>query len=323
MNDKSLTWKALIGRLLVGAAIFVVANVIVYAVSPFFVQAREYEATVDGLLERPNAHILILGDSHVAQLRNAYLAGTAYNAAVGGDSFRECYAKLLYLSDRHPEIDTLILTVDAHMFGRGRVQSSNRGFADRYFLLAGSTVGLDQGSSTAIRQQIPLFNDDFLQYLRKAIMDRLGRMKPVKGTGMATEKSWADRTETERFKLAKSTGDMDHRGIAEHREPIEWFERIVKLARQRGIRIVAVRYPAHREYFASISDEQAAKLDRELQRMGITSILEFHDSFASPQYFKDPDHVSAEGAYKLLHLMQEQLGMKLLAGDSPPASPKS
>ena len=318
MNAKPLRWSQLAVRLVAAALLFAVANAIVYSVSPFFAQAREYSRQVEGLFERPNAHVLILGDSHVAQLHDSFLADTAYNAAFGGDSLRECYAKLVYLSQRRPEIDMVILSADLHMFGSGRLESANRVFADRYFLLTGSSVGIEQGPLSALRQQIPLFNDDFVQFLRRTTVARLKARASNVDTGTASSRTWAELSEEERAARALSTGESDHQGIMTHREPIEWYERIVELAQQRGIRVVAVRYPAHPLYFAEVTDEQVATLDNELARMGVTDIFDFRRSLANPQDFNDPDHVSASGARKLLELLQERLNLELLADADTP-----
>lgn len=308
MNGSALTWSKLCIRLLAALALFFALNVLVYYTHPFFAQERQYYATVKGLFARNSAHILLLGDSHVGQLDNAYLVDTAYNAAFGGDSLRECYAKLHYLLQRDPDIDTLIITADYHMFGTGRMQSSNRTFVDRYLLLSGTSVGLDNGVASAIRQQIPLFNDDFVQFLRAQIRPRSREQPDEQGAASV----WSDLEESTREEIAESVGRMDHRGVGEWEEPFEWYERIVELARQHGVRIVAVRYPAEPAYFLGLSEEGAAKVDKEFERLGISSILDFRRSLTSPEQFKDSDHVSAEGARDLLMLMESRLGIELL-----------
>ncbi len=321
MNSKPTSRKTLTRRLIAGAMLFALANVITFSSSQYFAKASDYKANVENFSDRPEARVLFLGDSHVARIHNEFLSGVAYNAAYGGDSLRECYAKLLYISDRHPHLHTVVLTIDPNMFGTARLESSNRAFADRYFLLSGSPVGLEQGRLSALRQQIPLFNDDFVQFLRKSIIDRLGNPRGSQSEADGAEPAtWQQLAETARAEDAKLTGDMDHRGVGEHDRPFEWLERISTLARERGFQIVAVRYPAHPGYLATLPDRQRADLDTRLQRAGFDRILDFRHVLDDPAYFIDPDHMSPEGARKFLTLISEDLGVNLLA--SAPQDPK-
>ncbi len=89
--------------------------------------------------------IIFSGDSHFAVPLNDYLddnpAAPGYSIAAGGDSLRESFAKVRYVLERNHGIDTLILTADPHMFGKGRLESSNRSFADSLFHRGVGPVG--------------------------------------------------------------------------------------------------------------------------------------------------------------------------------------
>ena len=152
------TWRMLTMKIAVASALFAAANVWIYDTSGYFQREQEYHAVVDGFTSHRHVKSIFVGDSHVAQLDNEILADAAYNVAVGGDGLREVYAKLRYLLSEPNEIDTLFLTADAHMFGTGRLQSSNGAFADMYLLRTGSPYGLEHGRLAAAFNLVPLFS---------------------------------------------------------------------------------------------------------------------------------------------------------------------
>jgi hypothetical protein len=305
------SWQSLAFSVVLGTALFAAANAITYETSGYFERERDYHGEVSDFFTRPNARSVFAGDSHVAQLENDLLADDAYNVAWGGDSLREIYAKLRYLTWRHAKIDTLYLTADPHMFGDGRLESSNRAFVDPYLLLTGSPHGFEHGWPSAALGTLPLFNDDFVQYLKKKVSVSFKREKPqVRGEDAVV---WAGLTEAEREKAARTTGVEDHAGIGAHRELFTWYERIAALAHENGIRIVAVMYPSHAAYIDAIPAEADEMVQAELAAVGIREVLDFRRSFDDPSYFSDPDHVSRKGAIALLQLMGIRTGHVLLA----------
>lgn len=311
------SWVSLLVSAAVGVVVFAAANVMTYNMSGYFERERDYHDEVADFFTRPNARAVFAGDSHVAQLDNSLLADDAYNIAWGGDSLREIYAKLRYLTWRHARIDTLFLTADDHMFGNGRMESSNRAFVDEYLLLTWSPYGLEHGWPSAALGTVPLFNDDFVQYLKKEISVSFKREKS--SAIHQDQDAWLSLTDAERESMARRTGEEDHTGIGAHREPFIWYGRIAALAREHGIRIVAVLYPAHEAYVDSVSAQAHAAVKAELASLGI-QVLDFRYAFKEPSYFSDPDHVSRKGAVALLRLLGVTTGRHLLADAVPPAA---
>jgi hypothetical protein len=319
------TWRTLATKIAFAIAIFIAANVMVYETSGYFQREQEYHAVVDGFKNHRHVKSIFVGDSHVAQLDNEILADGAYNVAVGGDGLREVYAKLRYLLSQPNEIDTLFLTADAHMFGTGRLQSSNGAFADIYLLRTGSPYGIGHGRLAAAFNLVPLFNDDFVQYLKMDIVKGWKRA-PRGDDDEDTDAGWSSRPQEERGRIARETGIGDHQGIGAHPEPFQWYARIVSLARAHGVRVIAVRYPSTAEYFESVTPEEDAVIDRGLSAAGVTDILDYRRVFADASYFKDPDHLSAKGVAALMQLLESQTHRKLRADGSderPPGAPSA
>jgi hypothetical protein len=310
MDTKS-SWRAFLLHVGIAMAVFAAANVATYWTSGYFAREREYHAKVNGFFDRAHVRSVFAGDSHVQQLENDLLVSDAYNIAFGGDSLREVYAKMRYLLSKPNHIDTLFLSADPHMFGTGRLESSNRAFADQYLLWTASPYGLPHGWPAAALDSVPLFNDDFVQYLKKRIagtLKREGRRAPQQ----EDQVSWVRLSESERTAIARSTGEEDHEGIGSHREPFEWLERIADLARAHHVRVVAILYPAHASYLQSISAEAAATVHDELTAAGIQQVLDFRGAITDPRFFSDPDHLNREGAIVLLRLIDARIGQQLL-----------
>jgi hypothetical protein len=310
MDTKS-PWRTFLLHVGIATAVFAAVNIATYWTSGYFAREREYHAKVNGFFDRAHVHSVFAGDSHVQQLENDLLVSDAYNIAFGGDSLREVYAKMRYLLSRSNQIDTLFISADPHMFGTGRLQSSNRAFADQYLLWTGSPYGLPHGWAAAALDSVPLFNDDFVQYLKKRIATTAKREAFHAGQEEDST-SWMRLSETERTAIARSTGEMDHEGIGSHPEPFQWLQRIADLARAHHVRVVAILYPAHASYLESISAEAAATVHRELAAAGIRQVLDFRGAITDPRFFSDPDHLNREGAIVLLRLIDAQIGQQLL-----------
>lgn len=321
MAVRTLSWSKLLGSFVAVIAAFAVVNVIVYYSSTYFAQDRAYQIRVDEFTTRPHAHVLFLGDSKTAALRNTYLAETTYNASFGGDSLRECYIKLRYLLQRSSRIDTVIVSADLSMFSTGRVESSNRTFADRYLLLSDPAFLFSSAGLSALRQQVPLFNDDFVQYLRKSMVEKLTGPHTEHRDAAIHAHAWAELPRDEQYKRAHSTGTDDHAGLGESARPIEWYKRLVALAHEHGIKIVAVRYPGDSAYFEMVTQQQVASIDSALKSIGIADLLDLRFHFADAIYFTDEDHVNQKGAFEVLRLLEHHAGVTLLK--SPPREPQS
>ncbi|HKT73124.1 MAG TPA: hypothetical protein VJQ47_09555 [Steroidobacteraceae bacterium] len=316
-STRSPTWSSLALKGILGIALFAIANLATYYTSGYYEREREYDEGVQDYFTRPHATALFAGDSHVAQLDNELLADDVYNVAFGGDSLREVYAKLRYLLWRGARIQTLYLTADAHMFGDGRMESSNRAFVDPYLLETLSSYGMQSGWPSTALGSVPLFNDDFVQYLKKRITMSLKGETPALVRGEEAV-PWETLTDAEREAQAVSTGKMDHAGIGAHPEPFLWYERIAALAVAHHVHIVAVLYPAHPGYINSVPSGADARVAAELAALHITDVLDFRHAFSQPSYFSDPDHVSRKGAIALLELISTRTGHNILAATIVP-----
>jgi hypothetical protein len=161
--------------------------------------------------------------------------------------------------------------------------------------------------------QVPLFNDDFVQYLRKALAAMTSKKHRHVSEGDDDVSSWAHLTDDQRAAQARETGIGDHVGVGEYHEPFDWYRRIFDLARQHNIRVIGVRYPVHPQYSAQAPVTKIAEIDGFLRERGMTGIVDMRDAFADPKSFDDPDHLNGREADAFLRILGERLNESLSA----------
>jgi hypothetical protein len=307
---RSFSWARLISQLLLAVLLFVAANVVTYETSGFFQKEHEYQQVVAGIARHPGVRVVFSGDSHFAFPLNDYLdanaAAAGYSIAAGGDSLRESFAKVRYVLNTTRGIDTLILTADPHMFGKGRLESSNRSFSDRYFIEAWDASGLQKNIWSAMLQQVPLFNEDFLQYFRKDLGTMLSRTK-TKARGAGDPLAWSRFTDEQRQASATATGEGDHAGVGDSQVPYMWYQRILNAAREHHVKVIGVRFPVHPGYSAQISPRKVAELDAWLTGHGVTQIIDLRNELTDPRDFEDEDHLNETGAAKIVKVLEQRL----------------
>lgn len=311
---RSFSWLRLFIQSVIVLLVFVAANVYTYTASGFFQREREYTEQVSAVADSPSVRVIFAGDSHFAVPLNDYLNGRpgapAYSLAYGGDSLRECFAKVRHVLEANPRIDTLILTGDPHMFGQGRAESSNRSFADRYFIADWDRSGVQHNLWSAMLQQVPLFSEDFLQYFRKDLGVLFSRAKPH-ARAADDPLAWSRLSDEERSRRALDTGRSDHEGMGEVQQSFVWYRRIMDLARSRHVRVIAVRFPVNAGYSGQAPAAKVAELDEFLRDQGVAQILDLRDALTDPKYFEDEDHVNEHGAVLMVKLLEEKLGRAL------------
>jgi hypothetical protein len=306
------TWQKLTFKAAAGLLLFVLANLAVYLTSGFFQRERHYRETVEELFERPGVSVVLMGDSHVAEIPDELLAPGAHNLAAGGDGYREIYAKLRYVLARPQKVRTLLLTADYHMFGSGRVQSSNRSFVERYLLATQSGLGYEKSWLSSLFNLVPLFNDDFVQYLKKDLREKFRRARRPSHDAATT---WADLPEAMREKRSLETGRGDHAGVGVVKEPVHWFGQILRLAQRHDIEVIPIRYPTSDGYRSQIPPDGKRIVDAAIAQAGAPAVIDVGRALREPAYFADEDHVNRRGAAALLCLLGQRTGLSLSAGD--------
>jgi hypothetical protein len=313
--SRPLTWTGIWTRATVALLLFAACNVYTYETSGFYEREREYRAQLGELPQHHIVRVIFAGDSHIGvplnQYLNSDLTGAGYSIAFAGDSPRECFAKVRRALELAPDIDTLVLSADPHMFGKGRLASSNRSFADWYFIVDRDRSGVEHNLWSALLQQVPLFSDDFLQYFRKDLAAMLAHSPRRVRADSDDILAWSRLTDEQRLQAALDTGRADHDGVGQYEAPFTWYRRILELARAHHVTVIGARFPVHPGYSSQEPAGVTAKIDEFLLANGMTQIIDLQNEMQEPKNFLDEDHVNDLGAVPLVQILEQRLQRRL------------
>lgn len=306
-------FRLLFKCLIIGVC-FAALNAYVYATSPFFDRQKSYLDKVESYPEK-SAKVLIVGDSHPGVFKEEMLNRDTYSIAAGGDGVKECYLKLRYILEHSTRIDTVFLTADAQMFSKRRSQSTNAVFLHKYSLLLNSLDVYHQAPLSILAEMVPLFNDNYIEYLNQDLQNIISGKKKEVGLEQhlrEDESLWSTRfTAQKRLERAIATGKADHRGVMEDPVLPQYYRKIIDLCVARHIRIIGVRYPAMQAYLAQLPAENSLKLEAFLKELPFETILDYRDFSQDPRLYHNEDHLNEDGARLLLRQMETDIGLGL------------
>jgi hypothetical protein len=263
-------------------------------------------------LETPRAgqtRALIVGDSHAwCALPVTELPDSVASVAYKGESLLEMELKLRLLLARGVRPRILLLEADDHVFARPRDQSSNERLIVAVAPLAAYNTVYGRAISSLrlwSLRYLPLAdvkNRAFLlQALAEGIKKERGTEQP-NPTRLPADRSWATVSQTARD-AAVDRRRLDLLGANFSLSPsmrTSW-RRIIALAHQQQIRVVAVRYPSSDEYRVATARHYDLRPVAELLRTDPPdAVLDYTTRFAGqPQLFQDADHLNSAGAAAL------------------------
>lgn len=115
----------------------------------------------------------------------------------------------------------------------------------------------------------------------------------------------------QRLKRAIETGKKDHTGVMEDKVLPDYYQKIIRLCQAHQIRIIGVRFPAMKAYFAQLPAQKENDLNRFLTSLPFERILDYRDFTQDPTLYNNEDHLNRTGALKLLQQMEQDTGIKL------------
>lgn len=251
---------------------------------------------------------IFLGDSHVANAINPQWIMDSANFASKGEMLDQTFFKLRFALEEHPEIETIILPLDAHTFSYYRKDPYQYTWYWKrmmtYKELQEETA--KKLSRLLIEANLPVIGagteviDYFLYEERSEIID-----------------GWHRRTD----KLSLSTRQEENakgriRAQFEYYlEPdakiIEAFDKIAFLATTKGKKLVLIQYPASPIYRESlpidvISDLEKMKEDIMIKYPAI-EIISAHELINDTSMFGDSDHLNEQGAQFFSTYIEQKL----------------
>lgn len=257
---------------------------------------------------KDDVKIVSLGDSHAhsgINVEESYF----FNFANGGDPIPIWYFKLKWLTDKQVPVNTLLLELDYHIFSYYRtvnVETVTLQYAKYIDEPVPTSLGIYPAPNSYAAQvrlyslqpnYSPIVHKALVKYLRKELQPP--QMAENGATVSITR--FVDQLEADRLKEAEKRVKLHlYNSHLINPDLLEYYERIIRLALDKGIRVVVIRYPLSNEYLSLIND----KTDQEfsdvvayLENKYGFSILDYRRAFDTKQeLFSDQDHLNSDGS---------------------------
>ncbi|MCK5259535.1 MAG: hypothetical protein KAJ70_00590 [Candidatus Omnitrophica bacterium] len=273
---------------------------------------NEYTDNLENARSFPG-NCLMIGDSHGEILGQDINEFKCYNLSRANDSIFEMYLKLLYVLGNNPNIDTVVVSSDFHLF-QERKEHTNNQYIMRAFL---SVDDINKWYDVDIKYNYSkistVFDPNLYTYFRKKVLRKLFMKEAADGVGRGEGKAWAEMSREKRVEDAKNFSYIHLLGNLSQRL-INAYEEIVNLCKQNHIRLVAVRFPVTVEYHDSIAKEFREKIENVYENFDVHHFLDYEQLIDDPQLFTDRDHLNDRGAKVLIDKMTDDLGDALSMG---------
>jgi|GEM_PF-6459018 len=259
--------------------------------------------------------IVFLGDSHVVDSLDPGRIGGAFNFASDGESYIHNFYKLRWLVERVPSLRAVVLPVDVHSFSSYR--------ANRMPVTPEWARYVDYLEIGRLRGQWPHFARELLalrlfgfrgEYRRFWQQGLLRRSRPPAAD---IDRGFKPRAG---FFIKKGRSERGRRRARRQLQGVElfstdmvlYFNRILGLARERGLQVVLVRFPVTPEYLREAGtlvavDDFYARV-RRLAGPGVP-FIDRHQALQRPpgRFFRDAQHLNLDGAERFSDLIRSDL----------------
>jgi hypothetical protein len=281
--------------------------------SVIFRTERQFESV------KQDVRILGIGDSHIKYGLHAEYLETSFVIANAAENYIQTYYKLnSYFDDGSLDLALIIMPIDLHSFSSyGKERFENLEFWKKflnYQELAIQNRDLPRFFNLWLRGEFVFIGGivETLELIQvnsneKSVSELVSGYQPKDGDfGEFGKKG----------ELAALRVDYHLRGSnALDPELLDYFFRILALARENNVQVVLVRFPVTAEYYSSamalpsISDHYE-NLDLMLAQNGFGSlpILNYHDIFwGQSNLFADSDHLNEQGAILFTQIVKGDL----------------
>jgi hypothetical protein len=280
---------------------------------------------------------LIMGDSHAQDL-DYRLTPRTFHIASPSESVIESYYRLRHITDRKPKrLERVVLSVGLHSFLETKQVRQNASYWARridYLELAAQEDHPLPVIAEAVRGQLAFVGEGL--GIWRGLWGSYRHW--LKGTSPPTWQTRLQRWDRPTPDLAgldeaaiailvrKSVAGHVVHGAAFDPVVARYFERILDLCRDAGLRILVVDMPVLDAYLVEIAKHvDVAAHDRFVARSVARTGADFLDlrsALTDRSYFSDPEHVSLKGRGEVTRRVREHLAASHPAattGSAPPA----
>ena len=310
-----------------GAVIAALILVVVLLVNTWYVaniesQKQAYRKVADWENYRaslPNSTLeyAFFGDSHTRDDADPLFFPEAYNFAFSSEDYAETYFKLKSLYDQENiTIGTAVFEVDMHTFSDAARPAEDMFAYSVYTQYAsyGEISRLTGKSIPAIflSYEFPVIGNGKILIL--GMMQRPTLTPIVRGWTKNDALFEGDKAFKASDRLRVSMGGK-YSDVPGDRS-MTYFLKAIKLAEDKGSRIVIVNYPVSREYDAALRSKgrsREAYYSAVFREVNLTlgsnyTVLDhYSDFFSCDECFRDPDHLNPHGA----ELLSQRLALEM------------
>ncbi len=251
-------------------------------------------------------NFVFLGDSHNQVAVEIYTLSDSINYGYGGDNYIKLYYKLKRLIDKNINVKNIVLETDISSFST--YSTANGKILDQLFIYSKfipyddiTKLRKQSSMSNWIEAHFPVFgNGPELKFIffGKAESGNFnnGWVRLDGNLSSGNKTAAAELTYEIHFK------DQDLIDVSQ----MEYFSKILELAKAKGINVVLIKYPLAKEYDSLLANNLKSAREEYYDDIFLTinstlganyAVLDYSDLFFDyPDYFSDAEHLNYLGA---------------------------
>ncbi len=282
---------------------------VLISTSPAFMRDRELNE------QKEPFDVVIIGDSHAMLLDPEALGNAANQSELGAGYMLMYYNLARHLKQRPNLCRAVLVPTDLHSF----TMEWGRFTADKRRALYVDHLELARRDGESLRHGAEFLQHNVFPYasLPKTLGDSILPSKRDANLARMQEKlhsSFSERSEEELRLAAEWIRGAHYRSESWFDDgQAEYFNRILDLCEQHGVRVILVRYPVSDFYLETSSqcfplEEHAAKVQELLASRAAPLVLDYQTVFAARRdLFSDSDHLNADGIETFTALLRDDL----------------
>ncbi len=237
----------------------------------------------------------LMSDSHGESLYDFTESKGLYNFSFESDSYFDIEKKLNFII-KNKLVKRIVLSVDDHCFSEYREKTNNAPksiYFQSIFDNKDSSV-VENFKNKYIKYYFPVFNQNSPSLLKIYVNAKFNQLRGIKKDTIIWSKLTPEKMRKESFKRL----DTQFKISAYSPKIFKSFNRILEMAKQNGVEIILLKFPLSKSYYeAKKTKEFENPLTKEFIVNKKLKVLNFQDIYLNhDEYFKDPDHLSIEGA---------------------------
>lgn len=274
------------------------------------------------LVEQKNQIKMVsLGDSHVERGLDMDRKDF-FNFSIANEPVPLWYFKAKWLVKNAENLELLLLPMDYHIFSYYRtanIEHVTRQYKDYIDERVNPELGYypDPGSE----EKFPLYSlqTNYAPIVYRSVFEfAIGAFDRPRLTRNGTSTRFGtfgeDSPEKRMADTRKRVDEHLYSRFLVHPEMVGYYEKIIELAKSKGIEVVLVRYPLSKEYLSLVTEEAEAEFSKAVEFVESrhdVKILDYRRIFDGKQeFFKDHDHLNDEGAKSLGIRVVRDLGLE-------------